>query len=158
MPDENVQPTPSTTSGLTMNKIEEELREEVAELGDYDAAANALNRLRYLNKELTEYLALDILCTSKGDEYFQAAAFETLYSINIQKGIGLIKSPPEHLNTATLNAMIECITVDSGVAVDHPEVLEAAKILKETIKNLDSEKIHRMKDSIEWFLETYPDI
>jgi len=54
--------------------------------------------------------------------------------------------------------MIECITVDSGVAVDHPEVLEAAKILKETIKNLDSEKIHRMKDSIEWFLETYPDI
>lgn len=86
MPDENVQPTPSTTSGLTMNKIEEELREEVAELGDYDAAANALNRLRYLNKELTEYLALDILCTSKGDEYFQAAAFETLYSINIQKG------------------------------------------------------------------------
>lgn len=141
-----------------MTTIEQELQREITELSDYDAAAEALNQLKHLNKELTANLALDILHNNKGDDYFQAFAFQTLYSLNIQKGIELIKSPPAHLNTATLDAMIECITVDYGIAMDHPEVLEAAKILKEMIKNLDSEKAHRMKDSIDWFLETYPNI
>lgn len=141
-----------------MTTIEQELQREITELSDYDAAAEALNQLKHLNKELTANLALDILHNNKGDDYFQAFAFQTLYSLNIQKGIELIKSPPAHLNTATLDAMIECITVDYGIAMDHPEVLEAAKILKEMIKNLDSEKAHRMKDTIDWFLETYPNI
>lgn len=141
-----------------MNRTEEELREEVANLGDYDAAAEALRQLKHLNKVVAEHLAVDILRSNKGDEYFQAFAFQTLYSLNIQKGIQLIKNPPEHLNTATLDAMIECTTVDSGIAADHPEVLEAAKILKETIRNLDAEKSHRMKDTIDWFLETYQNI
>lgn len=141
-----------------MTTIEQELQREITELSDYDAAAEALNQLKHLNKELAANLALDILHNNKGDDYFQAFAFQTLYSLNIQKGIELIKSPPAHLNTATLDAMIECITVDYGIAMDHPEVLEAAKILKEMIKNLDSEKAHRMKDSIDWFLETYTNI
>lgn len=141
-----------------MNRTEEELREEVANLGDYDAAAEALRQLKHLNKAVTEHLVVDILRNNKGDEYFQAFAFQTLYSLNLQKGIELIKSPPENLNTATLNAMIECTTVDSGIAIDHPEVLEAARILKAAIKNLQPEKSHRIKDTIEWFLETYPDI
>jgi hypothetical protein len=141
-----------------MTTIEQELQREITELSDYDAAAEALNQLKHLNKELTANLALDILHNNKGDDYFQAFAFQTLYSLNIQKGIELIKSPPAHLNTATLDAMIECITVDYGIAMDHPEVLEAAKILKEMIKNLDSEKAHRMKDTIDWFLETYTNI
>lgn len=141
-----------------MTTIEQELQREITELSDYDAAAEALNQLKHLNKELAANLALDILHNNKGDDYFQAFAFQTLYSLNIQKGIELIKSPPTHLNTATLDAMIECITVDYGIAMDHPEVLEAAKILKEMIKNLDSEKAHRMKDSIDWFLETYTNI
>lgn len=141
-----------------MTTTEQELQREITELSDYDAAAEALNQLKHLNKELAANLALDILHNNKGDDYFQAFAFQTLYSLNIQKGIELIKSPPAHLNTATLDAMIECITVDYGIAMDHPEVLEAAKILKEMIKNLDSEKAHRMKDSIDWFLETYTNI
>lgn len=141
-----------------MTTTEETLKREIIELSDYDAAAEALNQLKHLNRELTENLTLDIIRNNKGDEYFQAFAFQTLYSLNIQKGIQLIKNPPEHLNTATLDAMIECTTVDSGIAADHPEVLEAAKILKETIRNLDAEKSHRMKDTIDWFLETYHDL
>ncbi|MFY1020523.1 hypothetical protein [Ectopseudomonas khazarica] len=141
-----------------MTTTEETLKREIIELSDYDAAAEALNQLKHLNRELTENLTLDIIRNNKGDEYFQAFAFQTLYSLNIQKGIQLIKNPPEHLNTATLDAMIECTTVDSGIAADHPEVLEAAKILKETIRNLDAEKSHRMKDTIDWFLETYQNI
>lgn len=141
-----------------MTATEQELQREITELSDYDAAADALNQLKHLNRELTENLTLDILHNNKGDAYFQAFAFQTLYSLNIQRGIELIKNPPTHLNIATLDAMIECITVDSGIATEHPEVLEAAKILKETIKNLDTEKAHRMKDTIDWFLETYPSI
>lgn len=141
-----------------MTTIEQALQREIIELSDYDAAAEALSQLKHLNKELTEHLTLDILHNNKGDEYFQASAFETLYSINLQKGIELIKNPPEHLNKPTLNAMIECITEDSGIVADHPEILEAAKILKATINNLESEKSRRIKDTIEWFLETYPHI
>lgn len=141
-----------------MTSIENTLSMTVLELSDYDEAAEALSQPGQLNKELAEQLALHIVRHDKGDEHFQAFAFQTLYSLNIQKVIELIKNPPEHLSTATLDAMIECTTVDSGIAVDHPEVLEAAKTLKETIKNLDTEKAHRMKDTIEWFMETYPDI
>ena len=141
-----------------MNRTEEELREEVANLGDYDAAAEALRQLKRLNKAVAEHLAVDILRSNKGDEYFQASAFETLYSMNFHKGIELIRNPPECLNTATLSTMIECITEDSGIAMDRPEVLEAAKILKEIIRHLDAEKTLRMKGTIDWFLETYPNI
>ncbi|KQO28182.1 hypothetical protein N5E99_18145 [Pseudomonas chengduensis] len=141
-----------------MNRTEEELLEEVANLGDYDTAAEALHQLQHLNKAVAEHLAVDILRDNKGDEYFQASAFGTLYSVNLHKGIELIKNSPMPLNTATLSAMIECITEDSGVVVDHPEILEAAKVLKETIRNLNSQDSHRIQDTLEWFLETYPDI
>lgn len=141
-----------------MTKIEQALHREVIDLSDYDAATEALRQLKHLNKTLTEHLIMDILCNNKGDEYFQASAFEMLYSINTHKGIELIKAPPECLNTATLNAMIECITEDSGIVADNPDILEAAKTLKEAIHNLDSQKAHRIKNTIEWFLETYPNI
>lgn len=139
-----------------MNRTEEELREEVANLGDYDAAAEALRQLKYLNKAVAEHLAVDILRSNKGDEYFQASAFETLYSVNLHKGIELIKNPPMPLSTATLSAMIECITEDSGIVVDHPEILEAAKVLKKRIRNLNSQDSHRIQGILDWFLETYP--
>lgn len=141
-----------------MTSLENALSMTVLELSDYDEAAEALSQLGRLNKELAEQLALDIVRHDKGDEHLQASAFETLYSMNLHKGIELIRHPPEHLNSATLSAMIECTTVDSGIAAEHPEVLEAAKILKETIRHLDAEKAHRMKDAIDWFQETYPDI
>lgn len=141
-----------------MNRTEEELREEAANLSDYDAAAEALRQLKHLNKAATEHLAVDILRNNKGDEYFQASAFETLYSVNLHKGIELIKNPPMPLNTATLSAMIECITEDSGIVVNHPEILEAAKVLKERIRDLSSQDSHRFQDALKWFLETHPDI
>lgn len=46
------------------------------------------------------------------------------------------------LSTATLSAMVECITEDSGIVVDHSEILEAAKVLKEKIRNLNSQHSH----------------
>jgi hypothetical protein len=139
-----------------MTTTEQALEKEITELSDYDAAAEALRQLSHLNKPIAEDLAANILCNNKGDEYFQASAFETLYSVNRHKGIELIKKPPMPLNTATLSAMIECVTEDSGIVMDHPEIFEAIESLKERIRNLNSQDSHRIQDTIEWFLETYP--
>lgn len=141
-----------------MKEREEQLQSQITQLSDYDEAAQALNELKHLNRELAEKLALEILLQYKGDQYLQATAFRALYSADMHKGIELIKNPPTALNMAVLNAMIECITEDSGIVADHPEVLETARLLKATIKNLGAEETHRIKDSIKWFLETYPDI
>lgn len=51
-----------------MNRTEEELLEEVANIGDYDTAAEALHQLKHLHKAVAEHLAVDILRDNKGDE------------------------------------------------------------------------------------------
>jgi len=149
---------PNLSMTKPMTTTEHALEKEIIELSDYDTAAEALRQLKHLNKAVAEHLAVDILRSNKGDEYFQASAFETLYSVNLHKGIELIKNPPMPLNTATLSAMIECITEDSGIVVDNPEILEAAKVLKKRIRNLNSQDSHRIQGTLDWFLETYPDI
>ncbi|MGE8499012.1 MAG: hypothetical protein ACN6O6_16010 [Pseudomonas sp.] len=140
-----------------MNSIEQQLRKHVTELDDYDAAADALRALRKLNSGLTEQLALEILTENKGDPYFQAFAFETLYAVNLHKAIELIKNPPLGLSPIILNAMIECITEDVGIVHETPSVSEAIEPLKKSIKNLSTQDVNRIKETIEWFQETYPD-
>lgn len=139
-----------------MNSIEKQLQKHITELEDYDAAADALRALRKLNSGLTEQLVLEILTEKKGDPYFQAFAFETLYAVNLQKAIELIKNPPLGLNPTILNAMIECVTEDVGIAHETPSIFEAIEPIKKLIKNLSVQDANRIKESIEWFQETYP--
>lgn len=140
-----------------MDSTEQNLRQRVITLDDYDDAADALRALKTLNPAATEPLCRDILLEAKGDAYFQAFAFETLYAANLQAGIALIENPPSHLNTATLKAMIECVTEDCAIIGEVPCILDAVAPLRALIRRLSPNEAERIGETIVWFRQTYPD-
>ncbi|MGE8361981.1 hypothetical protein [Pseudomonas sp.] len=140
-----------------MDSTEQNLRQQVIALDDYDDAADALRALKRLNPAAAEPLCRDILTEAKGDAYFQAFAFETLYATNLQAGIALIENPPAKLSTATLKAMIECVTEDSGITGEAPCILDTVAPLWALIQRLSPNEAEHIGETIAWFRQTYPD-
>lgn len=139
-----------------MNSVEH-LHQHVIDLEDYEVAADALSALQKRDSALAERLALDIITQKQGDPHFQAFAFDTLYAVNLQAGIALIRNPSPDLSATVLAAMIECVAEDVGIAQETPDILGAVDSLKVLINRLSPDEAKRIGETIAWFRQTYPD-
>lgn len=139
-----------------MNQNEENLfRDSIINPDDYDEATNTLINLKYINRELAEKLALEILEDLKGDPHFQASAFEILYSINQPAGLNFIRARLKNTNKIMFQSMIECVTEDSALLDGNLDMLETVKALKAKIETLDSTELENIKDTVDWFNATF---
>ncbi len=138
-----------------MIEKENSLAEIVLNLEDFDEATTALSKLMNINLDKGIELSLDILENEKGDNHFQASAFELLYSINQKAGLNFINTKLELLDIIVFRAMLECVTEDSLFLEGNSELLLAVKKLKEKAKQLSSDDVVKIKDTLEWFEKSF---
>lgn len=130
--------------------------DEILDPIDFDESVDMLLKLKYNKPEQALDISFKILEKKTGDEYYQATAFETIYGINQQKGFDYIR---EHVNDSNLPvyvSMVECVTVDSGIYDESEGIENIIELLKARMMVLSKEDSERIKETISWFKETYP--
>jgi hypothetical protein len=136
-------------------KEENNLLETVLSLTDYEEAASALIELKYINRQKAGKLALDILEKGKGDVHFQAGAFEVLYSVDQLKAFEFIKEKRDSVDVIVLRSMLECVTEDSSLIDDNPEMLDIVRVLNTNVEQLSADDMEKIGDTLDWFKETF---
>ena len=141
------------TGCLKMNSTE--LMGKISLLEDYDEAIGALRILKSQNSELAKRIAIEILNVKKGDEYFQASAFELLYSIDRREAIDFFEANFSCLSQQVFYSIVESVTEDSSIADEHLELMKACELIKKKILTLDSEGLAELSDVIDWFKKSF---
>lgn len=127
----------------------------IESLRNYEETSEALTKLMEINPNKTLLLAENILFNKKGDEYLQASAFDTLYSLNINRALAFAKKNINEIDVYLLGTVINNVTADSSIADDNIFIKDFVNDLKEYLFNRKTNELERIQNDIDWFNTTY---
>lgn len=133
---------------------EKDLIEILNALNDYEISAKALTDLMNLNPQKAIDISLDILNTKKGDEFFQASAFDTLYYLSPTKAHNFFLSMEEP-NNYLLGAILNNVTSDFGIYSKNIIVQKFVRSIKLYLSQKSNSDYQSIKEEIIWFNKAY---
>ena len=139
---------------MTSNE-ETRLINSIKSLEDYEETSKNLMKLMEINPNKALLYAEDILSNRKGDEYLQASAFDTLYSLDINRAMTFTKNNINEIDVYLLGTIINNVTADSGIINKNPIIKNFVSYIKEFLSNKRLLDFERIKDDIDWFNITY---
>lgn len=127
----------------------------VFDLEDYEAATEALTEISNADPLGATELSLNILNEKRGDVYFQAHAFDILYSVNRREAIVFVEKNYEIVDLMVLNSILECVAVDRCFYKENCDYFTIVKKLKSRISKLNDEGLMLINDSVLFFGESF---
>ena len=128
---------------------------KITNFENFREAEDALLSLKKTEPEKAFELALDILNHKHGDEFFQACAFEVLYSTNRKRTLSMLDDLLTSMSVEVFRAVIESVTEDSELVEEEPQILSAVQLVKTKISTLASDELKTLESSIAWFTESF---
>lgn len=107
----------------------EQLVATIIAMENLEDASTALIHLSKKNKSLAYDLALSIFNEYKGDVFFQAVAFEMLYSLALPIAVEYIKYNSSKVDVYLLGVMLSFVTEDSGLLEINSLIMDAVRYL-----------------------------
>lgn len=123
---------------------------------DLEAASTALLSLKRKNTFIARDVALKVLKERIGDVFYQAFAFEILYSVALDDAVAYIESDADAESTYVLGAMLEAVTEDVGALSSQDKIMEAVSLLKGIIAHRYEEDLRSIAQKRINFEEAYP--
>lgn len=133
----------------------EDLVKEVNALEDYENASNALMQIAHRVPELGAELALKILREARGDEHFQAFAFNMLYSANRSQALIYVREHMLSAGAKVFASMLSEVAEDVGMLEESNDLKEIVAGLSEALRQRPQEQLLEFKKSVELFARTY---
>ena len=134
---------------------ENKLKEIIERLEDFEEAADALLNLKRTNPKETEKLTYEILLKKKGDIFFQATAYDILYSLNSLMAISFARIELSSLHPYLLETIINNITADSAIIQNNETMKSFIAEIKLFLRSSEKLELESLKESIDWFKKTY---
>jgi hypothetical protein len=144
---------------LTDDKIDyESLSEDVLKelaLGDeLFIATSALVELRMRKSSIAAPTAWEILSTSHGDRYLQAAALSVLFGMNQEQAINFMSQQVQFVTPYILNTMMELMIENESDFKSEPG-LSIVRVIKERLKKCDDKLKFPEPEVKDRFLKIY---
>ena len=134
---------------------EKELISTIESLENYEEVSSALFDLERISPVKAKELAEKILREQLGDVYLQAVAFYVFYSAASSEALVYAKNNFENFPIYVLGAVVEQITEESGVYEENKELQTFVGDLKVFLQSRNKADMESIKESLDWFYETY---
>lgn len=127
----------------------------VVEIDSYQEASAALVSLLQLDKTRAQELAQGILANDIGDVYFQATAFDVLYTASKFTGVDYICRHAASAEPYLLGAMLSAVAEDSGTLEGVDDLMRAVSCLRAALRLRPADELAKISSKVNWFNETY---
>lgn len=140
------------------NLTDDELRNIVEDLNDFDDVSSALTELSARDKKDEVIKFSDkILEENLGDEFLQESAFNLLYATDAEKGVKIIGLRTPDASPALLAEMMNSLASNSLQPFENSLPNSLFKSIVDRFSNFDGEDQERIYDDYEYFIEKYKD-
>lgn len=123
---------------------------------DFYASSSALIELKKKNPEKALNVSIRILDEKLLDVFFQAFAFEILYSISLSDALIYIEANIRNVDAYILGAMLSSVAEDVGLVAGKDEIMKAVALLKDELSKRSKNELEKIGSFVEWFRKTYP--
>jgi len=134
---------------------EDILIECIERLDNYEDASKALSKLMYINPLMAKVIAKQILENKRGDVFFRASAFDTLYALDINEAYRYTCDFIDSIEIYLLGVIIGNVTSDSSLLKENKTIELFVDLLKQHLSVLSPSDLYEIKEDLDWFRETY---
>lgn len=145
-----------------MQKLIEEMSNQeieaiVESMENYEEVEDALEELIRRREEKSIAISKKIVEDKLGDIYLQARVFELIYNEDLRCAIELLDKNMDDLDSYVIACALDCLSEDSNI-IDLMMVSGVVKKLLikiDDIQTADTSIGNNIKESIEWFKNSY---